>query len=439
MADSSFYLKKIRRLSQALFVSGILNIGVLALFSYWVVYERPPTPYFELKPATSAQQQRPLADNRGASEVIRGLKGLTFGQLVSKLNSSVLVENGYTERDLALASLVGFQYFDLERALPEQKQTRQLSFKGRNGEEKVLTVYPGLTDQQYNVISRFAKTEQWPLTAEGLFLLLQKQKKTQNIDPSLAEAFILTPEFSTLELLFSRNGTGVRKQRLLEIMLEGNWASLRQFVDQQRQLNDLSAARRQKFLLDYIKLGSETAAYLLLETELEFATKKLDDAQVIAILQLLSAKTVESERFAISMLTSPRSTSVLQQASLRLYEYAGESIPKDWNYESSLSRFAPDKLPPAPPVVVPKPVVVAKPVAKGPVIAQAAPQKPSPQKPATAKPNKKPAEACRLYIVQEGDSLWKISRRFGVDMEVLKKKNRLQSNSIKPGTVLKIP
>jgi LysM repeat protein len=45
----------------------------------------------------------------------------------------------------------------------------------------------------------------------------------------------------------------------------------------------------------------------------------------------------------------------------------------------------------------------------------------------------------RLYIVQEGDSLWKISRRFGVDMEVIKRANELQSNAIQPGTMLKIP
>lgn len=444
MPEPKIYLKKIRLLSRALFVSGLLNIGVLAFLSYWIVRERPPTPYFELKPATIDQQQKPLADNRGTSEVILGLKSLPFGKLVSKLNSSVLVENGFTERDLALGCLVTFQYFDLERALPESKQKRQLSFVGRNGEAKTIHVFPGLTDQQFNVISRFARTEQWPLTSEGVFLLLQKQEKAQNIDSSLAEAFILTPDFATIELLFNRD---VRKQRLLEMILEGNWASFKQFVDQQRQLNDVSTARRQKFLLDYIKLGSETAAYLLLETDGEFATKKLDDSQAIAVLQLLSAKTVESERFAISMLTSPRSTSVQQQASLRLYEYAGEPIPKDWNYETSLARFGPEKLPPAPPVILKPPVAIAKvekPAVKAPVvsrpIAQAVPQKTPPPKVATAaKPAPKKADACRLYIVQEGDSLWKISRRFGVDMEVLKKKNRLQSTSIKPGTVLKIP
>ena len=45
----------------------------------------------------------------------------------------------------------------------------------------------------------------------------------------------------------------------------------------------------------------------------------------------------------------------------------------------------------------------------------------------------------RLYIVQEGDNLWKISRRFKVDVNVLRGHNKLKSDALKPGTTLKIP
>lgn len=43
-----------------------------------------------------------------------------------------------------------------------------------------------------------------------------------------------------------------------------------------------------------------------------------------------------------------------------------------------------------------------------------------------------------VYIVQEGDNLWKISRRFHVDVEKIKKQNRLESDTLKPGTSLRL-
>lgn len=45
----------------------------------------------------------------------------------------------------------------------------------------------------------------------------------------------------------------------------------------------------------------------------------------------------------------------------------------------------------------------------------------------------------RLYIVQEGDSLWKIARRFNVDVEHLRAHNKLKSDALKPGTPIRIP
>lgn len=462
--EPSALLKKIRFLSQALLVSGVLNIGALALLSYWILRERPPTPYCELKPATYAQQQLPLADYRSCGEVIAHLQLLSFDQLVGKLQQAQLVENGYTERDLALSALVNFHHFDITRALPKEaqlKQTRVLMWKNLlTGESIPLTIYPGLTHQQFHSIIAFAKTERWPMTPKGLFLLLQKQKKEFNIDPSLVETFTLTPEFMTIELIFKRIDMPLLKQKLLEVVLEGNWPLLEQFVSQQRQLNDLSSARRQKFLLDYMKQGSEAAAYLLLDVEEEFAVKKLDDAQVTTLLQLLPIKTLKSEQFALAMLTSPRSTGVWQQASLRLYEYAGEPIPSDWNYRTSLKRFVLHKggkeegpklsspsstqivslaSPKMPEISAPIPVKPAQEEIKMEVSGSKANSKSISVASKKEVVAKKPAPSCRLYIVQEGDSLWKISRRFGVDMEVLKDRNQLQSTGIQPGTVLKIP
>jgi len=44
-----------------------------------------------------------------------------------------------------------------------------------------------------------------------------------------------------------------------------------------------------------------------------------------------------------------------------------------------------------------------------------------------------------LYMVQEGDSLWKISRLYNVQLDDLKRLNHLESDNIRPGKILKIP
>src|SRR5262245_8555802 len=129
----------------------------------------------------------------------------------------------------------------------------------------------------------------------------------QDLDPTLIDAFYLTPEFLSVELLFNRSEKEVEKQELLQMLCEGEWKLLSFFTEQQRAVQDLSAARRQRFLLDYVERGNRKAAYLLLKTDGDFAAHKLDDPHVMALLRLLPHKTPEAEQFALEQLTSPRS------------------------------------------------------------------------------------------------------------------------------------
>ncbi len=474
--DPSIFIKKIRHLSQALIISGALNIGVLSTLLYWMLRERPPTPYCELKPASFEQQEIPLADQRGFTEVLNQLSQLSFSQLVNRLSHSQLIENGYAERDLALACLMAFHHFDIQRALPKNTQPQQkrlLAWKPKGQNTSItLVVYPDLTQQQFDALVHFAKTERWPLTAEGLFLLLKEEKDKNDLDHDLIETFVLTPEFWTIELLFNRSGQQVSKQEILTVLLEGNWTILKQFVDQQRQVQDSSDARRQRFLLDYVKAGSASAAILLLKTDWDFSVKKLDDQQSIAILQLLPPHLPESMRFAKEMLTSPRSTNVWKKASQWLYTQAGENMPKAWDYQSALTRFVPENpkielvSKPAPPTpALPPPLPLARPKVtmtapiKPSVVAKVSSVAPQPivkkekNQVATAVAMKAPAEIKkkavtqvsptppkpRTYIVQEKDSLWKIAKRFGVKVDEIKSYNALKSDTLKLGMTLKIP
>lgn len=474
MKDEQDYFAKIRRLTLALILSGALNIAIGGFFFYWVLQERPPTPYCELQPATRIHQLPPLSDQRSISDIVALYRKLTFEQLSGKLYNTQLVEDGYSQRDIALAALKTFHYFDLHRALQSEAQPNEerplICRKSKSDECINLTVYPGLTDRQFQAIIHFAYTERWPITGQGLFLLLQREDLSK--EPSLAESFYLTPEFSAIETLFARSEVPVEKPELLAMIIDGDWETLDEFTKQQRISQDLSPSRREKLLLDYIEKGSKGAAYVILKTDATFAGKKLDDKHVLAILQLLKDKTSESELFAQSLLTSPRSLGVCQQAAFRLYEYSGKLIPDPWNYESALATFAPQRLliekvqkavaaeapikmlntllPKAPekaipekgtivfstskqtrvPTRVPNPNLNPKPDVKQKPIAQSDP-KPKPNTPAITKE--------RLYVVQEGDSLWKISRKFNVDMEVIKKQNGLKSDALKPGLTLRIP
>ena len=97
-----------------------------------------------------------------------------------------------------------------------------------------------------------------------------------------------------------------------------------------------------KISLDSIQAGSNQLPIFLNQND--FAVKKLTDQQAIQVLQLLTSKTEASERFVKEMLVSPRSTNVWKQASVLLYSYAGEAMPKEWNYEAALARFTPDQV-----------------------------------------------------------------------------------------------
>lgn len=425
MIPDSPHLNTVRKLTIALMVSGGLNILLAGGFGYWILKERPPTPYYELKPVETSPEQ-PLALQQTSFEAIDGLKALPYDQLRAKLSDTQHVENGYTQRDLALAVLVGYYHFDLGRALtnnPQPLQKRTLLY----GNEK-LGAYPGLSDQQFASIIDFANTEKWPLTAQGLFGMIKKQVMPP--DPSLMDAFILTPQFLAVELLFARSDIPIDKLELIAILRDGDWTVLNNFAEKQKISQDLSPFRRQKFLLEFVNRKSKAAAYVLLKTDGDFATKKLDDSTVMQMLDLLTTRTPSAEKFAIALLSNPRSDDVWNAASDRLYKYVGESQKDPSDPHAILSRFVPNatKWNAAP----------KKTSAPAPKLIAEAPKKPAPKTlplPSSTPLNKKE----RIYIVQEGDSYWKISRKFKIDINALKSYNNVQNDFLKPGMSLKIP
>ncbi len=442
-------LNDIRKLTTALIVSGALNILGAVFVVYEYTNDRPPAVLCELKPAEFEQQSAPLAIDHSNSEVIRYFKKMPMEWLVARLNNTQLVENGYTQRDLSLASLVAFHHFDVDRSLaglPPLEQKRLLVYgKFKDGRPAELTVYPGLTDSQCEAILNFAKLEKWPLTSQGLFLKMQKQKKSVQ-DQSLADAFVITPEFMALEILFNRGNVSIEKQLLIQLALEGTWATLKKFSEEQKIAQDLSNARRQQLLLNYIEQHSLLASELLLRTDWSFALEKLDDHRIIQILELLKNKSPDNERFALSLLTAPRSDAVWKIAAEKLYQYAGESVPDKLNHDKALKRFLANYQPPLAIIAPSSPTLVhnnADSFSKAlpaPIKPQIITPKKLPDVPKEAKPvPKAPIKQDTLYVIQDGDTLWKVSRRYHIAVRELRSYNQLKTDVLQVGQSLKIP
>lgn len=417
-------MNKIHRLTKYLFISMACNVLLLSLFIYWVIRDRPPIPYYELKPAEKLEQQVPLAIDMSNVHLLRQFRTLSKEQLLAKLTNAQLVEDGYSQRDLALACLIHCQYFDLSRALPEnilREKGRKLSYsKKQGGTPLQIIVYPGLTDAHFQRIIAFGNTEKWPLTSRGLHMHVHNCLMNKSLlDQELLDAFCLTPEFLAAEMLFTRSGVNVEKSELVQAIGEGGWELLFKFSEEQRALQDLSPARRQKFLLNYIEAGNKAAAYLMLKTDYSFTLRKLDDRTIVSILDMLIDKTTESEKFSLAQLRSPRSEAVWKAAAQRLYDYAGESPPDTYQHQAALEKFVQKK--------------ALLPMTNLPV--------PAPKKAETISPVKKtaPFKTMKYYIVKEGDSLWKISRLYKVGIEEIKKTNQLNTDFLKPGLTLKIP
>lgn len=390
-------MRRARLLTQALLISGALNICLIATFAYFAFKGKESSLSFELKPIETSKNAAAFATNE---QVLRAYSLLSFQDLLLRLEEKEAIEAGYAKRDLALATLVAFHHFNLEKALGGNfYQQRKITFKNEGGQETIdLNVFPGLTDDHYLAICKYAKTEKWPYTSKGLFFEMKRAKT--GYDPSLLEAFYFTPEFHTVATLFGRSGVSVERETLIALLTSGNWEILEHFTKEQREAQDLSLQRTVSFLIDYLHQRSPLAAKLLLEADLEFALKRLDDPHVLLVLELLAEKSTSVEAFTKGLLVSLRSDAVRKKAAGKLLAFSGESLPEPYSHEKMLARFFPAA-----------PVKQAVSVQK----------------------------TRRTHTVQEGESLWKIAKKYGITIDALKEANRLDTERLRPGKELQLP
>ncbi len=407
-SQDNHWAARTKWLTQALIISGALNIGLISTFVYFVLKDKQEILTTGLKPLSTKD---PLATNIG---ILSSYSLLPYQELILRLDNSDLIEEGITKRDLSLACLVAFHHFNLDKALGGLSlQRRTIPFTSKDGQETIdIPIFPGLSDYQFHAIVQYAKTEQWPLTAQGLFYELKRSIPPR--DPSLLDAFYLSSEYHAAYTLLTKTGLNFTREQTIDLIIEGDWKILADLLVKQRISMDLTPDHRRDFLLSYLGCNSPTAAKLLLETDLDYVLKRLSDGQILTLLDLCTERSPSLEKLAKELLGSLRTDTVCKRAASLLYAFSGEHLPEPYDHALALQRFLPQ---------VPKQEPIAPPQ-----IIQTAAAIPTPSK-----------AAKKIHTVELGENLWKIARKYSVTIEEIMRVNRMESEKLRVGKQLEIP
>jgi LysM repeat protein len=393
------WIKKIRGLTHLL----ILSIGVNVGLGTTLLYQR--LKWTEERGEDFSRRVKEVVLKDSSGDVLRRYFECSEIELIGELDNKELVQDGLSKRDLALACLVNFHYFDIEKALSGTVlQRRELSFIHHGGGEKFdLQVFPGLDETQYQMLLAFAKREEWPLTAEGLFgeLLHGKEKDS----PGLKKAFMATPEYFAIFTAFKRFGEEISKEKILQLILEGSWQTIETFRKKQTVESGISLELLREFLKGYIALGSKEAASLWIKMEPEYILRHFSDENLLQIIKAIGENTLSTNLFLKKLLSSVRSDRIREASGKKLYEFKEGKAPEVYKHEEAMRLFLPSLF-----------------VEKEPKIVEVKKEIP-----------------CKIHRVIDGDSLWKISKQYKVSIEDLRAKNHLKNDRLHPGQEILIP
>lgn len=391
------WIKKIRLLTHLLIVSVGLNIGLSTYFA--LIQLKKPVG------AVAVSREIPLKASNG--EVLKNYFSLDRDSLIGELANVEVVQDGFLKRDLALACLVNFHHFDIERALSGMVlQRRSLSFIHQGGGERFdLEVFSGLDDGHFQLAVLFAKREEWPLTPEGLFCEL---KKGGSAPPnSLVKAFMSTPQFFGIYTLLQRSGETIGSDRVLKMICEGDFETFNLF--KRGLISDQSSggSALRDLLSAYVNVGSKEAALIWIKIEGEYLLRNLEDSSLLFLIDAIEENTLSTNLFLKKVLCSVRCDKVREASAAKLYAFKGMKVPENYSHDDAIRFFLPS-------------------------LFAAKEEKVEPVKPP-------PLVVLRKHLVADGDSLWKIAKKYKVTIEGIRQENKLKSDRLKPGQELTIP
>jgi len=389
-------LQKPKWLQKALAVSLVANIA-LACFS---LVEWHETGYLMMEKFHYSPQKTYVVSFEPSGsllESISQIKSKSYEELIASLNDDTLLFEGYRTRDLALACLNEYHQFNTSKALSQSLAIKERR-KVHVGDVD-LTIFPGLQPEQFLAVNRFVQEERYPFTSEGLFLRLADQQE----DESLKAACRSTPEYIALETLFKNDAT---QEELLAFSAGIGYKGLSEYFEGQKKALDTTILKKREFLVTFVQAGNKHAAQFLMKIDRDYALHKLDDKEALMLLALLD----NPVDYAAGLLKSNRKAEVLKSALACLQKKNPQLLAK---------------------VSAPKEAGKSVQVAS----------KASPRKHTNKMTTVKTASisSARTYVVQAGDSLWRIAKKFHVAIGDIKRINRLQSDDLKPGTTLSIP
>jgi hypothetical protein len=396
-SENNSNIKKVKFLIVALSISVSFNIALLINFVLVAIKEEKS--FLVQKEALNTM---PLENSPSMSfsNVMDHYFDRTIKELNGLLSDQTLLEEGYRIRDLALACLVNFHYFNVEKALSGVLlQQRTATFEKKDtGERFELVLYPGLNDSHFSGILRFIEQEKWPLTAEGLFYEIKKSYPLP--DESLKEAFYHTPHFSTIELLMKRGHLTPPKEIILKLLISSDFHYLDKFINQLLVNGELSKEYLYPFFKQLIQVGSDTAATLLVELDPQYVLKSMEDYELKKVIKALKVKTDRTLYILRELISSLRSDEIRKEAAIKLYLLYSDIFPKDIQHIDILKKLLPKKE----------------------------------TKPSITNPEQ------IVHVIKEGETLWLISKRYGISIDELAQANTLSKNKpLQIGKSLIIP
>ena len=142
---------------------------------------------------------------------------------------------------------------------------------------------------------------------------------------------------------------------------------------------------------------------------------------LVFFLSLITKQKTALETIAKDILISPRSDEIRKKSASILYDLASESFPEGYQHQEAVKRFCPEVLlKAAMPTALPAPSTVTITKVSEPF-------------------SIKEVSKTTVHVIQQGDSLWKISRKYKVTVDSIKNLNQLETDKLKVGKSLQIP
>jgi hypothetical protein len=399
----------------------------VAFLSYTIFQWQDGTLWLEVEAPSLLEEQVTLHD-ASLEEEIAKLATRKDEELLSDLDDTTTIANGYRTQELALALLRsrGYQVEDPLRPLSAWPQ--QLTpFSYHTVDNTSVTIYLfsklGLAD--VHAVKTYLESTPVPFIPEKIL-----EKIASAEDPSLLKvALFRTDEWAACASLFPK----MSEEDLLALCKEMGPQGFSTLVAHARKDPSIPPPLLSLFQQKPSPLLAEVLVANVFDSVL-----KAPDATVLSLISVLNPHNELSVRFAIALLKEQRKPQVWQAAGAFIATATSTPSFASMTREELLLKLSPKpkEMPQTPP---PPPPVEKKvlPVDKKPPVEKAK------QVPLRAKPSSRFASRqlrpYRVYMVKKGDTLWSIAKRFNVDVEKLKYLNNLKGTSLPPGRELRIP